>query len=203
MSNSTPADSPDPIIAAANFFSSCARGLLNVDQSIHAETLIASLARMSGSLMYRTFGFNSSIHPGTVVLSDEANTHGPKLMGVVFNTLEHLGDHVSQAELDSQYMSDKHSQLTFLESVDRLAPSFLEYCQENSLPLYDAAMAAAVATALCIHDCQQVLSANKGASIATYGLIEGTKTAPSMVASPAGSTSAPPQKPKKPWYQFW
>lgn len=199
MPDSANEQTPSQIIAAANHFSACARGLLNVDRSIHAETLIASLARMSGTLMYRTFGFDPSIKPGTVVLSDQANTDGPKLMAVVFNTLDHLGDRVGQGDLDSEYLSDNHSQLSVLESIDRLGPSFFHYCEQNSLSLYDAAMAAAVATALCIHDCRQVLAPNKGAAIAVFGLISGTKTAPPPLDPPG----VPPEKPKKPWYRFW
>lgn len=203
MANSSPEAPSNPTIAAADFFSSCARRLLNVDGAIHAETLIASLARMSGSLMYRTFGIDASIKPGTVVLSDQANTQGPKLVEVVIATLGQLGDAFGKDDLDKQYMSETHSKLTVLESLDRLGPPFLDYCAAHSLPLQDGAVAAAIATALCIHDCRQVLAANKGVPIAIFGLIEGTKTAPPVADSPANAISAAAPKPKKPWYQFW
>jgi hypothetical protein len=68
------------LIAAADFFTQSARKLLTVDGRLHAETLIASVARMAGSLMYRSFNFDQTIEPGTGVLSDQANIHGPKLM---------------------------------------------------------------------------------------------------------------------------
>jgi hypothetical protein len=79
------------LVDTAQLFSDCARKFLTVDGKIHAETLIISVARMAGSLMYKSFGFSMSIAPGTAVLSDHANTHGPKLMNVMFLTLKQLG----------------------------------------------------------------------------------------------------------------
>lgn len=74
--------------------------------------------------MYRTFDIDPSIKPGTMVLSDQANTLSPKMMQVMFNALENLGDHVGKEAIDKPYMSDTDSQLEVLESFERLGPSF-------------------------------------------------------------------------------
>jgi hypothetical protein len=62
---------------------------------------------------------------------------------------------------------------------------------------FDAAMATAIATAMCIHDCREVLDIRKGAGIAVHGFVEGTKTAPYPVGkeSAASSSEATPQAP--------
>ncbi|MES2318932.1 MAG: hypothetical protein V4631_15740 [Pseudomonadota bacterium] len=65
-------------VTAAQFFADAARKFIVQDGRLHAETLILSMGRMSGSLMYRSFGIDPSIAPGTGVLSDAANIHGPK-----------------------------------------------------------------------------------------------------------------------------
>ena len=84
------------MIAAAGFFNETARKLLTVDGRLHAETLILSVARMAGSLMYRSFCFDKTIEPGTPVFSDQANIQGPKLMNIMFSTLQQLGDKVGE-----------------------------------------------------------------------------------------------------------
>lgn len=190
------------LIAAAGFFNETARKLLTVEGRLHAETLIASMARMAGSLMFRSFGFDKSIEPGTAVLSDQANIHGPKLMNVMFATLQQLGDKVGEDSFDREYASAKYSQLTFKESHDRLAPFFLKYCEATSIGFQDAAMGAAIATGMLIHDCREVLSVDKGGAIAVYGFVEGTKTAP-FPLSPASPQPSSPSPEKKPWYKVW
>ena len=193
------------LIEAADFFNETARKLLTVNGRLHAETLIASMARMAGSMMYRSFNFDKTIEPGTAVLSDQANIHGPKLMNVMFATLQQLGDKVDQNNINKEYASAKFSQLTFKESHDRLAPFFLKYCEVAPMTFQDAALGAAIATGILVHDCREVLSADKGSAIAVYGFVEGTKTAPFPLVSgenPSPSPIASSEK-KKPWYKVW
>ena len=194
------------LIEVADFFNKSARALLTVDGRLHAETLILSVGRMAGSLMFRSFAGDKNIPPGTVVLSDAANIHGPKLMQVMFATLAQLGDQVGENDLDPAYMSADHAQLNFKESHERLAPFFLKYCEAGSMNFYDAAVAAAIAAGILAHDCREVLAVNRGAALAVYGFVEGTKTAPFPVSPGVKrrSPSPPPEpEPKKPWYKFW
>jgi len=193
----------EALIAAADFFNQTARKLLTIDGRLHAETLIASVARMAGSLMYRSFNFDKAIEPGTAVLSDQANIHGPKLMNVMLATLQQLGDKVGQDSLNGEYASAKFSQLTFKESHERLAPFFLKYCEVTPMAFQDAALGAAIAAGILVHDCREVLSADKGSAIAVYGFVEGTKTAPFPFASAETPPSPVSPEKKKPWYKVW
>jgi len=171
------------LITAANFFNESARKLLAIDGKLHAETLIASVARMAGSLMYRSFNFDKTIEPGTAVFSDQANVDGPKLMNLMFATLQRLGDKANPDNFNSEYASTKFSQLTFKASHDCLAPFFLKYCEVTPMTFGDAALGAAIATGIVVHDCREVLSVDKGSAIAVYGFVEGTKTAPFPLSS--------------------
>jgi hypothetical protein len=191
------------LVAAAEFFNESARKLVVTERGLHAETLISSVARMAGSLMYRSFGFDEKIAPGTSVLSDQANTHGPKLMNLMFVTLQQLGQKIEEQDADREYCSPKFSQLTFQEAHDRLAAFFLHYCKVAPISFHDAAFGAAVATAVLIHDCRAVLDVKKGAAIAIYGFVEGTKTAPYPIDAGTSQSQTPPTSPKKPWYKKW
>lgn len=165
------------LVSAADFFNKTSRQLLTAEGRLHAETLIVSTARMAGSLMYKSFGFDKSIKPGTSVLSDQANTQGPKLMNMMFITLKGLGHQIGEEHLNKEFLSSKLSQLSFKESHDRLAPFFLKYCEVAPISLSDAAFGAAIAAGILVHDCQEVLPADKGAALAVYGFVEGVKTA--------------------------
>lgn len=192
------------LTSAAEFFNETARKLLATEQGLHAETLISSVARMSGSLMYRSFGFDQKIEPGTSVFSDQANIHGPKLMNLMLVTLQQLGQKIGEENINGEYASAKFSQLSFKESHDRLAPFFLKYCEVAPISHYDAAFGVAIATGIIIHDCREILDVEKGAGIAVYGFIEGTKTAPFPLAGGSAPSPQPePSQSKKPWYKVW
>jgi hypothetical protein len=165
------------LISAADFFNQTARKLLATEAGLHAETLIVSVSRMAGSLMYKSFGFDNSIVPGTSVMSEQANIHGPLLMNMLFATLKELGSPIAEESLDKEFLSSKLSQLSFKESLDKLAPFFLKYCEVAPISLQDGALGAAVAAGIIVHDCREAVSVEKGAALAIYGFIEGTKTA--------------------------
>lgn len=189
------------LIGAADFFKKTSRQLLTIEGRLHAETLIASVARMAGSLMYRSFDFDKTIEAGTTVLSDQANIHGPALMKIMLTTLKQLGQSVGEENLDRDYLSATLSQLSFKETHERLAPFFFKYCEQALMTHRDAALGAAIATAVLVYDCREVLSVEKGGALAVYGFVEGTKTAPFYIDF---SNSALLSKDKKkPWYKFW
>ena len=191
------------ITSAAEFFNETARKFLTTERGLHAETLISSLARMSGSLMYRSFGFDEKIEPGTAVLSDKANIEGPKLMNWMYVTLRQLGHNIGEENTNRSYASAEFSQLNFKESHDHLAAFFLAYCKAASLSFQDAAVGASIATAIIIHDCRNVLAIEKGAAIAIYGFVEGTKTAPYSTDQRTPPPAASSSPTKKPWYKIW
>lgn len=173
-----PAPLEQDIVAAADFFARSARSLLTTDGRLHAESLVLSVARMAGSLMYRSFGHDRSIPPGTAVLSDLANIHGPRLTQLMLTTLNQLGNPINERTMNLAFADPSHSPLSFCDSVERLGPFFLKYCETAPLGLRPAATAAAVAAGVLVHECAAVLPVADGAALALYGFVEGTKTAP-------------------------
>lgn len=191
------------LLAAADFFSDVARKGLTMEGRLHADTLIASVSRMAGSLMYQSFGFDKDIPPGTIVLSPQADIHGSKLMNIMLETLRRLGHQIEESNLNSDFLSSKSPKLSFKESTDRLSMFFFKYCEVTHMALQDAAFAAAMAAGALIHDCREVLAIENGGAIAVYGFIEGTKTAPYSISSSDDVVQTEAQIKRKPWYKVW
>ncbi len=198
---------------AAKIFAASAKKVLSTDDGVHIETLISSISRVAGSMMYRSFALDASISPdikpGTHVLSEQANIYGPHMMNILLITLQKLGTPLHEGDMHPDYATAKFSQLSFQEASERLVPFFQTYCEAASMSHLEAAMAAAMAAALTIYDYRDTLAVEKGASIAVFGFVEGTKTAPYPVSVPL-STSIPilptpvqNEPAKKRWYQFW
>ena len=176
----TPADQND-LLAAANFIVEAAQKLLANDGRLQAETLIVSVARLSGSLVFR--GFNLEPLPaGTPVLSDEANLWGPKLIEVLKATLQQQGTCPSDASIRAAAarIGTSASPLSFQDSLDRLVPFVLRWSELSGLDLRQTGVAAAIASGLVVQACAKVLPVEDGAALAVAGLCEGLKTAPRL-----------------------
>ena len=110
-------------------------------------------------------------------------------MNMMLATLQQLGHQANEDDLNREFLSSKLSQLSFEESLNRLAPFFLKYCEVAPMSFSDAAFGAAIATGILVHDCREVIPVEKGGAIAVYGFVEGTKTAPPLVAQVARKPS--------------
>jgi len=65
---------------------------LGQNGTLHSETVIAAAARMAGTMLFRSFGFDTSkMLPGAAVLSNEANQKGPELLNIVGGMLQKYG----------------------------------------------------------------------------------------------------------------
>lgn len=192
---------------AAKIFAASAKKVLSTEDGVHIETLISSISRVAGSMMYRSFALDENIEPGTHVLSEQANIYGPHMMNILLTTLQKLGSTLHEGDMHPDYATAKFSHLSFQEANQRLGPFFQTYCEAASMSHLEAAMAAAMAAALTIYDYRDTLAVEKGASIAVFGFVEGTKTAPypfSALPPPEILTTPAPLEPaQKPWYQFW
>lgn len=195
---------PDRIIAAADYFNAGFCRLLTTERGIHTETVIASSARMAGTMLFRSFVFpGGKFEPGTTVLSEEANVQGPKLMGLLFGTLQKLGQTVGEETINQEALSTKDSHLTLLKTQELFDPLVLSYCSAKQLDFEEAAFSLAMTSAVIVHDCQALLDVQSSASIALYGFIEGSKTAPIAMNAPRKPILGGIDGAKKPWYKLW
>lgn len=171
-----------PQIDAAQEFANTVVAELKTDKGVHAETAVASVARMAGTFLFRSFGFTlAGVEPGGAVLSEQANEAGPRLIRVLASALAEIGVALDEEKLGASRLEANQPKLGFLATQQRLEPLFSGIRARHGLSLVEAADAAAVATAFMVHQCAPVLDPKVAFGVAVYGFIEGTKTAPHPV----------------------
>ncbi len=171
-----------PQVDAAQEFVTRAIDLLKTDQGVQAETIIAASARMAGTFLFRSFAFPlTGVAPGQAVLSEVANEQGPQLIAILGGVLTHVGIALDGARLNGQVPQGHQPLLGFLDTQRILEEPFTSIMRRQGLSYQDAAEAAAVATALLIHQCATVLDPHISFAVAAYGFVEGSKTAPDPV----------------------
>lgn len=169
-------------------------------RAIHPETAISSAARLAGSLLLRSFNLNiSSIEPGTILLSNEANEKGPLLVATMATFLSKRGFSLDNSLLGGeQSKRGAEPNLTILQALSTFQEDALQIIKRNGLSLEEAAHSAALATGFIVKECAANTGAEIGFNVAAYGFIEGCKTVP-----PAFSLPASPSEKTKPWYKIW
>jgi hypothetical protein len=157
---------------------------LGSGRAIHPETAIAAAARLSGSLLLRSFGFDlETPEPGTRLLSAEANDKGPKLVHLMAALMQ-----TSQVPLDPGKIGaapeDRGTEpdLNTQQSLALLQSDALEIAKRHSLSLQQAAEAAALATGFIVKECVPSIGSETGFNVAVRGFVEGTKTVPPRLA---------------------
>jgi hypothetical protein len=169
-------------------------------RAVHPETAIASAARLSGSLLLRSFNLKiAGAKPGEVVLSHEANEEGPELLHITTGFLQLFGVSLEKEKLDGDSMArGKEPTLSVVQSLALLQEDALRIARENGLDLKDAARAGAMATAFIVKECAQNIGAEVGFNVAAFGFIEGCKTIPPDIEPTPKAESE-----RKPWYKLW
>ena len=169
-------------IEAAEEFAETATQLLGTENGFHPPTLVAATARMAGTFLFRSFGFQlEGASPGQPVLSEAANEHGPRLVQTAWAVLAHLGISLDEDGASESSDPDDQPARDFLATQKELEPAFLDIKDRHGLSQQEAADAAAIASAILIHQNLNSLDPNVGFGIAVYGFIEGTKTVPDPV----------------------
>lgn len=173
--------SPEQIEAAQEFADSAIRSLTTA-KGYHVPTVIAATARMAGTFMFRSFGFElEDAQPGQPVLSEQANDAGQRLMQITASVLSHLGVALDHGSNDAATAGSENESIDFLTTQKQLETIYIQIKDRHGLSLPEAAEAAAVASAILIHQGADTVDPNVGFGIAVYGFIEGTKTVPAAI----------------------
>jgi hypothetical protein len=173
-------DKIDDITRAADLLGGALRRLLATDQGLHAETAIASAARLAGTLVLRSFGRElAGVAPGTQIVSRTTDGYGRSLVDTLFVTLQQMGHpDMDGASLRGRSETTALSRLSLAETRQRLEPWFKKTAEVSGLSLTETAAAAAMSAAALIHDCRPVLDVHAGCSIAVHGIVESLGTMP-------------------------
>lgn len=171
---------------------------LGKGRAVHSETAIAAAARMSGMMLFRTFGFDTTKMPaGAAVLSEEANERGPQLLNIVASMLQKYELQPDQDKLAKVNERGEPPKLTVLETQDLLEDDLNEIRKKFALSLEDGAHAGALAVAFIIKECTPTIGLEVGFNAAAFGFIEGCKTVP------RSGGIQPTDAAKRPWYKPW
>lgn len=182
----------------------------NGSREIDTSEAIASTARLAGSFLFRSFDFKiDDAAPGTVMLSQEANTQGPQLVNITHAVLHNMGVQIDDSKM-SQGNQQKPAESDFVEVIGRMQKPALEIMQSNELNYEQLAQSAAIATAFIIQQSSNI-TPEQGLGTAIYHFIEGTKTFPPALegeghiakVNPSASNGKNPNGDSKPWWKFW
>jgi hypothetical protein len=155
---------------------------LRADRGVHAEAAVAAAARLGGTFLFRSLGFEAAnIKPGSPVFSDAANERGP---------LQTLGNELIAAGVDKGALTvgppigDAHQPHLSLADTQTLIESRLfAIAGKHGLSQEQAAHACALAAARLIKMTAQVLDVPIGVALAAQGFVEGSKTMPVPLAA--------------------
>jgi hypothetical protein len=169
----------EPEVEAGNVYVDIVIREFGAEKGVHAETAIAAAARMAGTFLFRSFNCPlKDLTPGSPVLSDAANEHGALLIRTLGAGLGALGVNLDHEKLASG-MSDEHQpQVSVIETQARVEKQFREASVRFQLTAEQSAHACALAAAQLIQMTGSVLDPHVGFSVAVYGFVEGSKTAP-------------------------
>jgi hypothetical protein len=168
-------------LQAASEFGTAVMKAFDQDGTFPAEVVIGSAARMAGSFLLRSFGLAlTGIQPGSVVLSEQANQQGPRLIQILGGVLENIGVKLDSSKLSASQQTTKGQKDSVLETQRILDGPFAAIRDKYGLSDGEAADSVAVATAVLIKNCASLLDPHVGFGLAVYGFIEGCKTAPPM-----------------------
>lgn len=137
---------------------------------------ISSTARLAGSFLFRSFGFNIvDAKPGTVMLSEEANTKGPQLVNLTYAVLQNFGVQIDDNKMNTG--NPKQATSDFIEVIGKIQTPALAIMKKNELSYEQMSQSAAIATAFIIQQSSNI-TPEEGFGTAIYHYIESTKTYP-------------------------
>jgi hypothetical protein len=166
---------------AAGEFANATMAGLKIGEGVHPPTVVAASARMAGTYLFRSFGFDlSGVRPGEIVLSVEANEQMPLLMQITAGILHRIGITIPESPTNTPAEAKNQPKLEFLETQRKVEPAYAPIKAKFKLSDQQAAQSVAVGTALLIRHCAKVLDPNVAFGIAVYGFIEGAKTTPEL-----------------------
>jgi len=181
----------------------------NGSREIDTTEAISSTARLAGSFLFRSFEFQvKDAKPGTVMLSEEANTKGPQLVNITHAVLNNMG-----VQIDNNKMSNgnqKPGESNFVDVIAKIQSPAIEIMKKNDLNFEQMAQSAAIATAFIIQQSNNI-TPEQGFGTAIYHYIEGTKTLPPEIKTELNvkNEKLTPKEnnevksTSKPWWKIW
>jgi hypothetical protein len=146
----------------------------------HLGTIISAAGRLAGTSLFRSFAFPGSegMKPGTVVLSEQANVEGGRLMGLLLAFVTHNGVVIEPDKLVVKPPEGHTPRLTLSEVQVKFQDGYFKILADHGLGYLHGAQAGAFACGLLILETKTVVDPHITCGMAGYGFVEGAKTVP-------------------------
>lgn len=153
----------------------------------HPASVLYAGAWLAATSLFRSFGFTLDAAPGTVILSDQANEEGQKLLNLyLYAVIEKdkikLDPNDMVLEIPPEYKSKKD----ILEIQELFQDAYNRIMRRHGFDYVGGAQVGAFICAIitkthCIH--RKDLDPEMAAGIVAMGFVEGTKTCPAPLRS--------------------
>lgn len=170
---------------------------LTNERGVHADTAVVCAARIAGTFLFRSFDLPvRDAKPGTPVLSEAANEHGPLLIQTLGAVLARANITIDSTKASDPIPEEHQPHLSLAQTQTVMEPALRRIAEKHGLSNEQAAHACAIATGALIQKASGALDPTLAFGLAVYGFIEGSKTMPVPLDD---ATSPPP----KSWLKFW
>lgn len=147
----------------------------NQKREINPRDAILCSGNLIGMFMFLSFDIKyQELEPGSVLLSNEANELGPKVINRLLYELNNYKIEIDKADNSNIYKSS----LTYLEILELTQKDAMEIMKKYGFDYKQAMIICISATAFIIQNVSSNVDVNEGFGIATYGIVQGSKTIP-------------------------
>lgn len=169
---------------------------------IHPGTVLSTAAWLSGTSLYRSFGYTQNPEPGTVMLSEIANQEFPKLLNLFQFYMFQNGMQLQPDQFILEIPNEHKPLKNILEIQEAYQDEYNAIMKRYELDYLDGARAGIIVCSMVFaYHCLQRkdMDPRLGAGIISMGIITGAKTVPfplninKKVSAPTPTTEHNPQ----------
>jgi hypothetical protein len=150
----------------------------NEKREINPIEAISSCANLVGLFMFLSFGIpTKELEQGSVLLSEQANEIGPKVINRLGYEMSKYGLEIDQSKI-KDYQNPDPKKLPYVETLKRIQIPAIEIMKKHNFSHERAMIISISATAFIIYNLKTGIDLNKAYSLAIYGIVEASKTVP-------------------------
>lgn len=155
-----------------------------------AASVLQACAWLAGTSLYRSFGFEAAIEPGSPVPSDKPNEEGLKLLKVFMYLVDKDGIKLKPDDFAVEIPPDQKTLRNILEVQGHFQHRYNEIMKSHEFDYLEGAKTGAVACARlmklhCLN--RSDLKPPVAATIVSKAFVEGVQTAPARAAGESGT----------------
>ena len=150
----------------------------NEKREINPIAAISSCANLVGFFMFLSFRISTNnLEPGSVLLSDQADETGSKVINRLGYEMIKYGLEIDQSKI-KDYLNPDPDKLPYIETLKKIQTPAIKIIKKYKFSYEKAIIISISATAFIIYNLKTRIEINKAYSLAIYGIVEAAKTIP-------------------------